>query len=387
MTEHIRGRRVSWLAATILLAIALLAPELPGARIAVTAGSVEIGRGEPPVWTPAETGVALGAGDRVRTGADGKAEVTVAGASVRLYPNSLLRLPASAPQGGDAVELREGTSLFDVLRRARDSFEVRTPEVVISVKGTRFAVAVGDHDASVSVFRGLVGVRGDAQAPAAEMLVHPGFQAHGSDHFELSWRGIDDPWEAWTEGELDTELLRGAPVEAVLQDVRLATLDLQKDVHVPASRAPESGPDRDRDGGLDGDTHNGPPERDPVADAGNDVKRGIVQEVIANILNGPDNGQGGGPGGPTGPILDIVFVDGSGVPGPDVVQVLDGVTTWVFEEDQLEDILDDDESLPADLLAILDTQGIEEELFTNQLLGLFGGGGGGDDDDDDDDDD
>jgi hypothetical protein len=384
MTEHIQGRRVSWLAATILLAIALLAPEFPGARIAVTAGSVEIGRGEPPVWTPAEAGVALGAGDRVRTGADGKAEVTVAGASVRLYPNSLLRLPDAAPRSGDAVELREGTSLFDVLKRKSDAFEVRTPEVVVSVKGTRFAVAVGDQNASVSVFRGLVGVRGDGQPSLSEMLVHPGFQAHGSDHFELSWSGIDDPWEAWSEGAFESELLRDGPVEAVLQDVRVAALDLQKDLHVPASRAPESGPDKDRGPDVD-EKQNGPPERDPVADADDDVKRGIVQEVIENILDGPDDGQGGGGGGPTGPILDIVFVDGSGVPGPDVVQVLDGATTWVFEEDQLEDILDDDDSLPSDLLAILDTQGIEEELFTNQLLGLFGGRGGDDDDDDDDD--
>jgi hypothetical protein len=68
----------------LLLAAVLLGPDWPGARISVSTGSVEIGRGEPPVWTPCETGDALGAGDRVRTGADGRAEVTVAGASLRL---------------------------------------------------------------------------------------------------------------------------------------------------------------------------------------------------------------------------------------------------------------------------------------------------------------
>ena len=369
----------SWLVAAMLLAIALLAPEWPGARIALSVGSVEIGRGEPPVWTPGDAGDALGAGDRVRTGADGRAEVTVAGATLRLYPNSLLRLPAQAPREAESVELHEGTSLFDVLRRDQTPFEVHTPEVVVSVKGTRFAVAVGADEASVSVFRGLVGVRGDGQGPTSETLVHPGFLAHGSDRFELSWRGTDDPWESWGDGLFDTDALRGEPVEAALQDARFAALDLAKELPVPASQAPESGREPKEDVEEE-KKENAPPERDPVVDAGEDTKRELVVSIIQDTLDGPDPTPGNG-GGATSPVLDILFLDGSGRPGSDVVQVVDGATTWVFERDDLEEIVDDDDSLPPELVSILNDRGVQEEVFANQLLSLFGGSNGSSDDD------
>lgn len=364
MTQQALRRKSPWLAATILLAVALLAPEWPGARIALSKGSVEIGRGEPPVWTPGESGDALGAGDRVRTGTDGKAEVTVAGATVRVYPNSLLRLPESAPQGaGDAVELKEGTSLFDVLKRKDSSFEVRTPEVVVSVKGTRFAVALDDSDASVSVFRGLVGVRG-ALATAQEMLVHPGFLAYGSDSFQLSWHGVDDPWESWSEGDLDSSPLHGERHEAALQDARFAALDLADQLPLPANQDPEAGSDS-RGEAAEGEAIGQVPQRDPVADASEEVKNELRGEIIEDLVSGTT-----GPGGPIDQLLDIVRVDGSGQSGSDHMLVEDLVSgvTYSFEENELEDILDGDDSLPQNLLTVLNQAGIQPVAFTQGLL-------------------
>ena len=140
----------------------------------------------------------------MRTGRDGRAELTLPAGSVRLYGDSLIRLPAIAPTAGnaDAVELESGSSLFDVLHRDRNLFEVRTPEVVVSIKGTRFLVVAGDQ-AEVAVFRGSVGVR-PGLASARELLVREGFAAVGSSHqpFDLRWSGAPDPWEAWQGGAL-----------------------------------------------------------------------------------------------------------------------------------------------------------------------------------------
>jgi hypothetical protein len=76
-------------------------------------------------------------------------------------------------------------------------------------------------------------------------------------------------------------------------------------------------------------------------------------------------------------LLTINFLDGSGQSGPDVVQVLDGTTTWVFEKGDLKDILEGDDSLPADLLTVVNTAGMQEQAFTAQLLVLFGRAGKG----------
>src|SRR5262245_20801014 len=92
--RHVHRLVVAALAA--LAALALLAPDWPGAHLAVSTGSVEVGRGEPPVWKAASTGERLDSGDRVRTGGDGRAEVVIEGATLRVYPNSLLRLPEAA---------------------------------------------------------------------------------------------------------------------------------------------------------------------------------------------------------------------------------------------------------------------------------------------------
>jgi hypothetical protein len=373
------------IALALLAIVALLGPVWPGARLSVSTGTVEIGRGEPPVWKTASAGDELAAGDRVRTGGDGRAELTHHGATLRLYPNSVLRLPqASATRG---VELENGSSLFDVLRSNEgDPFEVRTPEVVVSVKGTRFGVALDGNEASVSVFRGLVGVQADA-AGSPETLVHAGFAARGLDHFELSWHGAEDPWEGWNDGGSLPAPGRDGHREAALREARRVAALSARELPVEKGR-----PRGERDRGKGSDAGASPPAspdpglgpvvgssvRDLVSDGHGGLRDAVHEGVLGNLV---DHATGG--------LLTINFIDGSGVPGPDVVHVVSDVTTWVFDEDQLEEIVDGDELLPVDLVSVLDQQGLQQLQFTNQLLGLFGrgGGGGGDDDDDDDDDD
>src|SRR5262249_30481199 len=190
-----------------------------GPRLEQAKGAVEIGRGEPPVWRAAQEGDEIAPGDSVRTGRDGRAELVLPAGRVRLYGDSLLRIlaGAAAARDADGVELERGSSLFDVLHRDGERFEVRTPEVVVSIKGTRFLV-VADDESEVAVFRGTVGLRQEQDAEH-EMLVREGFAAIGAHGraFELVWSGAGDPWEAWFDG---------GPPRAPARDALLRSADL-----------------------------------------------------------------------------------------------------------------------------------------------------------------
>ncbi len=169
-------------------------------------GTVEIGRGEPPMWGPLAVGTRVAPNERIRTGGDGRVELSVDAATLRVHENSLLKLPASEANV-DRVELERGHSLFDVLRREGHQFEVRTPTVVVSVKGTRFGVESDAEAGVVSVYRGVVGVRPAEATEAVETLVREGFLAAGGANFpiELDLAPEGDPWSDWQDFQRGAE--------------------------------------------------------------------------------------------------------------------------------------------------------------------------------------
>jgi len=376
MTPTHVTRHALWVAAALLAATALLAPVWPEARISVASGAVELGRGEPPDWKPAESGDTLVPGDRVRTGEDGRAELALGDATLRLYPNSLLRLPGADAKSATSVELDAGSSLFDVLRRG-ETFEVHTPEVVVSVKGTRFAVDLGADDAKVAVFRGLVGVRGGVQDAASELLVQAGFAAMGSDHFELSWHGAGDPWDGWSRGEhvRDLDLGRGVRRDAALRDARAAALEMAKELPHPAARAPEDGTRLERKGDRrgDGEPDGGPPQsereggvvRDRLDKLDPKLDLELKESFVEKLMNGPVDPTDPGTG-----LFEIVF-QGGGDDDDGVVQILTDQDTWTFDADDVEDVLDGDATLPANLLLLIEARGLDEVTLANQLMRFF----------------
>lgn len=190
------------IALAFVLASLLGAPRAAFADAVVRqlSGRVEVGRGEPPVWTPLATGQVVLPNERVRTGPDGRVELALEDSTLRVHENSLLALP---PATADAVqvELESGRSLFDVLRREGRRFEVRTPTVVVSVKGTRFGVEAGEQAGVVSVYRGTVGVRATQASEVVETLVREGFLATGGGDqpFELDVVPTGDPWSTWQQ--------------------------------------------------------------------------------------------------------------------------------------------------------------------------------------------
>jgi hypothetical protein len=366
----------------VLAVVALLAATTASAepRLTVVSGEVEIGRGEPPVWRVARTGDALGPGDRVRTGGGGRAEVDLGGALARLYENSLLRLP-----DGGAVGLERGGSLFDVTPRTpADPFEVRTPEVVASVKGTRFAVLVAEAGAAVNVYEGLVGVRRGALETTREVLVREGFGAvgaGGSSSFELRLLPAADPWQGWSEGApappLPSALSRSARIDEAralarraVDPVLAARSGLGQDGD-KASAAPSAPP-----ASLDDAAVEATPERSPldpqVGDRDQALPPEMQTELAESLLNGTAPAiEAALPTNSTSDLLSIELVKSG---GPNHVVISDPVGPVVdLTVDQVETILDtgDTSLLGQPVLDTLSEVGVDPETFTQQLRGIL----------------
>jgi len=200
--------------AVAALTSALLAANLAWADAVLTqiSGAVEVGRGEPAAWSPAKMGDVVASNDRVRTGADGRVEIKMDAGTLRVHENSMLRLPAAVEEA-DRVELEQGRSLFDILRRGGRRFEVHTPTVVVSVKGTRFDVDAGVDVGEVTVYRGTVGVRQVGTTIMMETLVREGFLATGGVGIpvELDVSFAADPWQRWQQFDRVGQEERRAP--------------------------------------------------------------------------------------------------------------------------------------------------------------------------------
>src|SRR5262249_25687592 len=99
-----------------------------------------------------------------------------------------------------------------------DTFEVRTPEIIVSVKGTRFLVAAEPGPDFTSVFRGAVGLEGDG---FEEVSVRAGFTGAGG---EVLVSSFEDPWSGWAAGasarQPSLELLRDGEVKGAIQSAR-----------------------------------------------------------------------------------------------------------------------------------------------------------------------
>lgn len=119
------------------------------------------------------TGTKLSDRDRLRTGADAKAEVTCDdGAVVTLGAATDLDLGriAGAGNAGSLLGLLEGIARFMLPEnRKPGAFEVTAPTAVASVRSTEWLMQVDPRGTAVFVVRGRVGVQGRAAGPIADL--------------------------------------------------------------------------------------------------------------------------------------------------------------------------------------------------------------------------
>src|SRR5215831_9053265 len=176
--ERMAKRRTqAWLLA--LAAFALVAADEPrDARLQLAVGQVELAPAPGASFAAAHSGDLLPPGGQVRTGPGARVEIRVDAGIVQLYERSLARLPAG-PDGARKLEISRGAAGFDIHARAAEApYEVHTPHSVVLVKGTRFTVTADPDGSTVSVTRGVVGLR-QLGSSDREILVHAGFGAAG----------------------------------------------------------------------------------------------------------------------------------------------------------------------------------------------------------------
>jgi len=342
-------------------------------------GHVEIGHGQPPAWRAARGGDELAFGDAVRTGADGRAELALGdGRIVRVYERSLLRIGTETTPTGAArsVSLDQGTSLFDILRKAvTDEFEVQTPEIIVSVKGTRFLVAAVPGPDYTSVFRGTVELAGPG---FEDVAVHAGFTGASG---EVLVDSFEDPWNGWEKGA-------AAPEPA---------LDSHRDAEVKGAidTARSGDPSQDKGGKSGGEHGNGKgavetvvaattSSLDPVADVarknaehgnsgkgddgnGNGSDDSLLDTVLASKKGDlPDGGGSGGSGAPFPFTFDVTT---SG--GPNTVTVGFGNKSVTLDQSDVDALLQGSQAPLGNLNSVVNSLGVDRAALAQYLAGLL----------------
>ncbi len=153
----------------VLLSLLAQSPELT-ATVAGVNGLVEFQDARNREWQPLDAGTELSAGDRIRSGADGKAVLRFPDDSAaEMAANSQLaifRLSAARRGEGQITVLHQyvGRTQYDIQPQTSDSswFEVETSSASVKVIGTVFVVEVTEYQATlVTVDKGTVEVSGE----------------------------------------------------------------------------------------------------------------------------------------------------------------------------------------------------------------------------------
>lgn len=167
-----------------------------GARVAAIDG--ELFRVAGAAAAPLDAGIAVGEGERLRTGPDSRALLELAdGSRVELAPRSELAL--AARRDGVALELSRGNLIVEAAPQRSGHLYVATGDCEVAVVGTIFSVAHGAKGSRVSVIEGEVRV---AQG-ARRAVLKPGDQLSTSARLGRVPVGRDFAWsrnaEAYSE--------------------------------------------------------------------------------------------------------------------------------------------------------------------------------------------
>src|SRR5918999_443960 len=211
---------VAAVAVVLLIVVPATAKEF--ATLHRVTGTVEVQRGGDGAFSPGTEGATLRAGDVVRTGADGRAEIEYFdGSLTRLdeVTTFVLRELASIPEtpGSKLIEGEQASGrTFQRIVEITDSesrFDVETPTATASVRGTQYVLTVHpdgstelwvlpDDDPGTS---SVVLILEDGTEIVVEegqgVLVLPPDDVQGP--FPLTDEQLDDPWVSFNQCELD----------------------------------------------------------------------------------------------------------------------------------------------------------------------------------------
>ena len=136
----------------------VLAAGMTGPAFAVDIGQIKVARGQVSVEragtaVPVTVGTRLQQADTLRTGSDGSVGITMNDDSLlSAGPNSVLvleryALDPTSSQGRLDTALNKGTLVVvsgRIAKQSPDAMTVRTPSSILGVRGTEFALSVGE---------------------------------------------------------------------------------------------------------------------------------------------------------------------------------------------------------------------------------------------------
>ncbi|MBN2470771.1 MAG: SH3 domain-containing protein [Anaerolineae bacterium] len=183
----------------ILVVLALLLTGVPAssaqgsdlvAVLEVIEAGVEVRRAGVEMWAPVNVESLVGVGDAIRTDDTGQARITFFqdGAFTELTPNTeyhILTFRGDEARFNLKVEVLTGIVMqqFARLLDPASSYEVLTPGMAMTVRGTDFAIRVEDDGRSALLtYEGLVA----AEAGGTSAPVNPGFGVRAAVQEELS---------------------------------------------------------------------------------------------------------------------------------------------------------------------------------------------------------
>mgnify|MGYP005749043955 CR=1 FL=1 len=225
MTEALsRGRRLRGLPPVIRLsAVVALAMTLGLSALGAAAPAHAQGSGGPPVTgqlvhvegevallrrsgqAPAVVGTAVHRGDRISTGAAGRAEILfLDGARLRVGHDSMLHLTGArrgaAPRGGGLVRLFEGVVRMVIDAGRPSAHAVATPTAIAAARSTAWLVLAERDTSAVFVSAGKVEVRGLAGGASVVLA-----QGEGTD---VPAGQPPQPPKRWGQKRIDAALAR-----------------------------------------------------------------------------------------------------------------------------------------------------------------------------------
>lgn len=120
-------------------------------------GSVEFKRGDPE-WRPLRRGDTVIPGYEIRTGPNAKILLSRGSETITIEPESTLEFLPPGKGSVTRIFQKIGGAIFNIKKRNRKHFEVLTPHLVATVKGTEFSVKIDANGGTLNVTNGNVGV-------------------------------------------------------------------------------------------------------------------------------------------------------------------------------------------------------------------------------------
>jgi len=180
--------------------------------ISAITGKVEVGSGEQ--WEPAATGTELAKADSVRTGTDGRAEITFSnGSRVWLKESTLVtveELESQAMLAQLKIDVGSIKAKIEPLASGQE-FKVKSPACVTSVRGTEFIVVAQETASQVLLLSGKVEIENLVTNELTQMLEGHALVVKENGELELreltpeEKQQLGEPWMAVIIEEESTE--------------------------------------------------------------------------------------------------------------------------------------------------------------------------------------